>query len=383
MIKSYFFDFPMTMSSIWTESYCLLLYLIILCRNWKSAVIYPFTIKLCVIRRNITVLFIGFALVTFCTLGDFYHLMSHLNARGFTLDATEFGVESIYGIIGKTVGSNYLLFRSIVFGGAFFLYCKTAKRFGVDSYYAAVYIYVTHVILFSYARATLAMAIYFYGLSFLCVPRQNYKACGFIFSLFLIASCKEFHSSALIMIISTLSLFFPYRKWIIISLIVLTPILIKVFESQIGNILLSNQSDDYLMSKVVRYVGREQSIGIARIVIDTFSYASFYIPLLFSTIVIFFRNKANCIPVSIFRLYKVTFSLMYVSFLFYLLGEFYFTFFYRILYMSMIPLSIIVLKLHQEGYMSRKMFVYSMIPGIPYMIIRTLYCIYLGNLGIQ
>lgn len=381
MLQLFLFDFPMTKSSIWTELYCLVIYLIILCCHWNKAISFS---KFSNRRHGPVILFICFAIITFCTLGDFYHLMHHLHSKGFVLNSTNFGVEYIYGVIGGFVQGNYFLFRTIVFGSAFILFCKTAKRFGINPYYAALYMYISHVILFSYARATLAMAVYFYGLSFLCIKKGKHeKILHYCFALFLIYTCKVFHTSTIILTILTITIFLPFRKWSVIVLIIMIPIIKIIFTNYLDFLFTFGGSDDYFTNKLDRYVDREQSIGIARIIIDTFSYLTFYLPFAFSTVSIFFKNKYKQIPTSVLKFYKISFSLIFVSSIFYLLGEAYFTFFYRILYMSMIPLSIIVLKLYQGGFMSKKMFIYSLLPGIPYMVIRSLYAIYLGNLGIQ
>lgn len=378
-----FFDFPVDKSSIWTELYCVFFYLLILFGNWKDAIFRPFSKNVKSQKKKIAIFLVGFSIITFCTLGDFYHMLIHLHSKGFTKDSTNFGVEHIYGIIGALVNENYFLFRLIVFGGAFAIFCKTAKRFSVDPYYAAVYIYIAHVILFSYARASLAMALYFWGLSFLCEPSKNRRWLGYAFGLFLIGMCREFHTSSIILIASTIAIFIPFRKWSIIVLFVSIPSIALIFKDYFDRFIEYSIADDYLAHKFDRYVDRESSVGIARIVIDTFSYASFYIPLFFCTISIFFKNKYSKIPNSVLRLYKVTFTIMFVSGTFLFFGETFYTFYYRILYMSMIPLTILILRLYKENYMSRMALFLCIAPGIPYMIIRTLYCIYLGNLGIQ
>lgn len=378
-----FLDFPVEKSTIWTELYCITFYLLILFGNWKSAITRPFSKNVRNQYKKFVIFSVGFAIVTFCTLGDFYHMMMHLHSKGFTEDSTNFGVEYVYGVIGALVGKNYFLFRLIIFGGAYAVYCKTAKRFSIDPYYAAIYIYIAHVILFSYARATLAMALYYWGLSFICEPSKKMKWLGYVFGLILIVFCRVFHTSSIVMIVSTLAILIPLRKWSIIILLVSIPSVAIIFKDYFESFVESGVADDYLANKFDRYVDRESSVGIARIIIDTFSYASFYIPLFFSTTAIFFKNKYSKIPNSILRLYKVTFMLMFVSATFLFFGETFYTFYYRVLYMSMIPLTILILRLYKENYMSRQALFLCVAPGVPYMIIRTLYCIYLGNLGIQ
>lgn len=66
-------------------------------------------------------------------------------------------------------------------------------------------------------------------------------------------------------------------------LLISIPTIAVIFKDYFEGFIESSVANDYLSHKFDRYVERESSIGIARIIIDTLSYSTFYIPLLFST----------------------------------------------------------------------------------------------------
>jgi hypothetical protein len=196
-------DFPFTEASVGTSLYCLLYYIVLLIYNYEDG-LHPYTYEISLRKEKLTLFFIALFVITHCYKGDFFHLMHHVHDYSSIPGSYNFG-EEIYHKIGLLVGRNYLLFRTIVWGGAFTLFCLTAKRMEVSVYYTAVLLIATHPIIFSYARVTAAMAIYFFGLSFLCSPRGN-NFISYILGALIICLSLNFHNSAIIMVISILYL---------------------------------------------------------------------------------------------------------------------------------------------------------------------------------
>lgn len=189
------FDFPIKEPTVGTSIYCLFFYLAILLANYKYGLKSPFTRSVSSSRIKWTLFFIGLFFITHCLKGDFFHMMEHVYDYSAISGAYNFG-EEIYPQIGLFVGKNYLLFRTIVWGGAFALFCLTAKRMNVPVYYAAVLLLATHSVIFCYARATAAMAVYFFGLSFLCSPLKGKTWLSYIIGVFIIILSTEFHRSS-------------------------------------------------------------------------------------------------------------------------------------------------------------------------------------------
>ena len=369
------FDFPIKEETVGASIYCLFAYLVIIWKNYKQGIKYPYSRVVPKSTINWTLFFIGFFFVTHCLKGDFFHMMQHVYDYSPISGAYNFG-EDIYPKIGLFVGKNYFLFRTIVWGGAFVLFCLTAKRMEVPVYYAALLLLATHSVIFCYARATAAMAVYFFGLSFLCNPIRGKKWLSYILGCVIIYFSMEFHRSAIIMVIITIMIFIPIRKWSIILLLVLLPVMAGFFKDILIAVALSESTDEMLANKIQSYSERELHHGISGMIISTLEYASFYIPFFLTSISVFAKNKVKSVPITTMRFYKVACGLTLISVLFLFLGSSYITFVYRTLFMSMIPMTIVVSKLYQCKLMSQKYYWICLASGVAYVLIKYAYVIY-------
>lgn len=264
------FDFPMEKSSIWTSLYCLITFFLILKANYKEGLKYPFIKKVDNRKEKWTYVLICFFFITHCIIGDFFYLMEHVYNYIFIPGYYNFG-EEIYHIIAKIVDKNYLLFRTVVWGGSFALFCWSAKRLEVPVYYAVFFLFATHSITFSYARATAAMAMYFWGLSFLCKPLSKFKWTSYLIGITIIYLSWAFHNSALIMIIMTIMLFVPLRKWNIIAVIFLIPMFSILLEKYLF-LFAQETTNETLANKINDYSERDITNGISGIIIKLFEH---------------------------------------------------------------------------------------------------------------
>lgn len=369
------FDFPIQQSSVWTALYCFSFYVCLVLANYRFGLKYPFCRSVSNNKQKITVFFIGFFFITHCSSGDFFHMMEAVSYYSAIPGSFNYG-EEIYHDIGLFVGKNYFLFRTIVWGGAFILFCFTAKRFEVPVYYAVIFLLSTHSIIFCYARATAAMAVYFWGLSFLCKPIK-WKYVGYIIGILLIISSLQFHRSALIMIFMTLMILIPLRKWSILLVLIILPSTSVLFSEVLMEIAMSDGIDETTGTLIQHYSEREMQYGIAALLLKIIEIASFYIPCLLCTICIFSKNKIASVPISVFRMHKVCIGLILASITFLFMGSSYITFVYRVLFMSMIPLTIVVVKLYQSKLMPYSYYLWCLRLGIFYVSTRYMYDVYL------
>lgn len=374
------FDFPFHEASVWTGLYCLLFYLIIVISNYRSGLKFPYQIPISSSKRRWTIFFIGFFIVTHCSQGDFYHyqqgVYDYWKAKG---DTWSFVSEEIYNDIILFVRGNYFLFRILVWGGAFTLFCLIAKRMKVPVFYATVLLIATHSLIFAYARATLAMAVYFFGLSFLCRPLKI-KTISYVIGILLIMFSMEFHTSSIIMIIMTLMLFIPVKKWSLLLILIILPLFIGIFKDYFFLIALSD-SNEVMSEKMQMYAERETIGGIAYPIIQALEYASFYLPTILTTIVLFTKNRYKKCSKEIFRFYKVTIGIVLSTIVFALMGDAFFTFVYRTLFMSMIPLTIIITYLYRNKLMNKKYFTICVFSGFLFLFAKYMYDIYCVILG--
>lgn len=369
------FDFPFQEASVWTGLYCIIFYIILLFSNYKNS-LNTNTISSNNSSKGFVIFLIGFFIVTHCSEGDFFNMQigvyDYWEMKGHTYDIVK---EEIYSKIALFVQGNYFLFRIIVWGGAFVLFCLTAKRMRVSVYHAAVLLIITHSLIFSYARCTLAMAIYFFGLSFLCRPFK-FKLLSYALGILLIFYSLEFHTSAIFMAIMTFMIFLPINRWSLILILILIPFVSFILKDYFYLIMSSDMIDEVVAEKMQTYVEREKIQGIAAKIISFFEYMSFYIPFLLTSITLFSKRMYKKCSKEIFLFYKLTIGLVLSTIAFMFMGDMFYTFQYRVLFMSMIPLTIIVTKLYQSQLMTRKYFKWCVYSGIIFLMSKYMYIIY-------
>ena len=376
---SFPFDFPMTGPSIMTSVYCLSMYSICLFEGYRLSKSWDVV----TIRRLpfssifLFVGFVGFFFVTNCMNGDFFHTMEKVH-NYYPSIYSYYNGEPIYRAITSFVNNNYLLFRIIVWGGGFAVFCVTARRMRIPLFMAVSILCIFYSVLFCYARATAAMAVYFFGLSFFCNP-YKFRLLGYVIGGLLIFFSSSFHTSALIMIAMTFVLFLPIKKWTIIAFLFAIPIMALYFKDYFFLFALDEDTDEYMSNKLLNYSEREVVTGIASQTINLLRYASIYIPL-FYCYKLFFNKKNKWYKYeSDFLLFKVSFGLAYVSTSFLFFGDNFYTFFYRILNMTMIPISLLLSKLYMEKKMSRRHFLQCIFIGVISQFMHYSYMIYLNR----
>ena len=372
------FDFPMSQPSVNTAVYCIIMYSICflysynLSNSWDVTRIQKVSSK----SANLFAFFIGLFFITNCMNGDFFHALEKVHEFKES-DFYYYNGEPIYRALTIFVNNNYLLFRTIVWGGAFAIFCMTAKRMEIPLVLAVSIICVSYSITFCYGRVTAAMAMYFLGLSFFCNPYKH-KWFGFVLGLLLVYSSWSFHSSALIMIVMTVMLFMPVKKWTVVSVLMAIPLLAIYMKDYFFLFAFDEDTDEFMANKLLSYSEREVISGIARQIINSLTYTAIYLPLFFCSKLIMNKKSETKTDSSELRLFKVTFGLAYVATAFLFFGDTFYTFFYRILNMTMIPIILLVSKLYVERKMSHKMFLCCILPGIICQIVRYSYMIYLN-----
>lgn len=372
-------DFPITEPSIMSSGYCLLMYLICLLYSHRLSNAWNIvTIKKIPSSSIIFfVSFVGFFFITNCMNGDFFHTMGKVHAFQNT-DLYFFNGEPIYREITKFVNNNYLLFRSIVWGGAFVFFCITTRRMRIPLFLAVSTLCISYSIIFCYARVTAAMAVYFFGISFFCSP-YKYKLVGYIIGLSLIYFSWQFHTSALIMILMTFVIFLPVKKWSIVAVVLVTPIIASYLKDYFFLFAMDEDTDEFMSNKLLNYSEREVVTGFVRQITNLLTYASIYVPLYFCYKLIFSKNEILKKDHSVIFLFKVSFGLAYAATTFLFFGETFYTFFYRILNMTMIPISLLLSKLYADRKLSNRLFLYCIIIGMVSQLVQYSYMIYLNR----
>ena len=125
--------------------------------------------------------------------------------------------DPLYYYLSLVSFDSYTFFRLIIWGSALFLFKKTTDRYGIAPNIAAYVFAIFFLLTFSYARVSLGMAMYFYGLSFLIKPHSTNKFWGFVWGLTFVCCSYFGHRSLLILIALTpLAIFELDRKKLLI-----------------------------------------------------------------------------------------------------------------------------------------------------------------------
>ena len=242
---------------------------------------------------------------------------------------------------------------------------------------AFVFLVLVFSNLFAYARATAAMAVYFYGISFLCKPLNHKKIVGYFWGLFLIILSCEFHNSALVMVIMTPLIFLPIKRWMIICLVISLPLVLVVFKEYFFIIAMSDSLDNTMANRMMHYSDASNRVdgGLGAWVISILRDISIYVPILIVFTKTFF-NKKKVLVQAVIKFNKVILGLFFVSTIFRLLGGDFVVFYYRILFMTILPSSIVILFFYKEKLISRRIFIICINMGLIHNLSQYFYYIY-------
>ena len=368
-------DFTFTQGSLALALYCTLFYALLIIPNYRTC---TDTYSDDVHSNNARFIFFLGVLVysVSCSInGDFYHYQDIVKNYDFTPGARNHG-EVVYKYIIAFVNKNYLLFRIIVWGSALVIFWKTLKRFEIDNYKVTFFMVATYILVFSYARSSLAMSLYFFGVSYIIKPNTYFS---YIYGLTLILASFFFHHSIIVAIVLTPIIWINLTKEKIIIVTILFSIILFLFPNFIENTLLKFllTNNEELYNQLDFYSKREvESINWKGVIYEFSGYATFFFPLCVCVKTIYF-NTEKCIEKEYEKIFRIVIGLTMIAMSFLLLDLQGKVFFYRILYMTFIPLSIIVCHLVNNGLIEENLFKKIINVGIFAQMYRLLYSIYL------
>ena len=196
--------------------------------------------------------------------GDYFHSMHSFE----DIKAGAYNhFEDVYGWIISWAQS-YTIFRFIVWGSALTILFFTYKRVNHNFDLILFYFGALYMVRFSYARASLAMAIILFGMTFIYKPFGKHKFISYFLGALVICCSEFFHRSALVGILSaffTLILIKNTKKKVLL-LIVLIPFASIVVSYMLGSLLdMSFETiDASIDGKLDRYTsGESGERGIA------------------------------------------------------------------------------------------------------------------------
>ena len=277
--------------------------------------------------------------------------------RGFYLLSEEYRDPLYYYIKFFSFGS-YELWRTIVWGGALILFNKTCKRLNISANILMYIFSVFFLMTFSYARASLAMASYFYGLSCIVCSPKKIKL-GLFFVLFSYFA----HRSSLLLIVMLPLIYMRFNKKRMLLFLLLSPILMLLMNKALIILNAGTISDDSVISgftdaaqHYAYYNRKDLAINWKFELVTKLRNYSFYILYAYISYRLI-KLKFN-VDEGIKRFFSISTILIYISSLFIfntgavgmtdIIGQ-------RYLYFLGIPLCLLLSYLIQNGYCTKKM----------------------------
>lgn len=329
--------------------------------NYRKSVVSPLWP---ITRLNKWLFLFSFLLIVFVSPGsgsDWYSYQDLVWNYDLTPGATNHG-EPIYRHIISLVNRNYLLFRIIVWGGAFLLSCMTFKRMDINTNVAIYFLVSVFLLRFNYARATLAMASYFMGLSLLLRPNKNRRILSYSLAVLFFVGAYEFHFSMLPVLLLTLVAFLPLDKpYVLIILLISLPLLATYISNHFY--IIDLLEDETIANSFSRYTEREGvTSNFLGIIANIIMYGAFVIPILITTLIVVRFNKH--IDIYIIRMYRVAISIVFFASSFLFMEFQSLIFVYRYLFMTFLPLTIMCVYFYQRKMMSKSVFSFIVMWGI-------------------
>ena len=344
---------------------------------WIFLIFLSYRIKDNIITNKwVWFLFYIFCLYAFwCT--DYFTYKYKFKAGYFDLDYKD----PVYAYIQQYSYGSYILFRTLIWGSALFLYYKTIKRFDININFVAYVFCVFFLLTFSYARASLAMASYFYGISHLLINKNEKTIYRITLGESFIIISYFFHRSLLPLILLAPVCFVKFNKKLIFLSIVLFPI-VSVLTNQFLADLLSDTIDfgasvSGFTDAATAYASYSNKAKNWKYMLTSFLDQSKFFIVYVYVLWIFVKNKSRETIDSnsaFSRLLTLTSIIIYIAFAFLttsgngateVIG-------YRYLFMSGIPLTILIGYLNTNGKVNIRslnlVLLYAGLYGLVFMV---------------
>lgn len=192
-----------------------------------------------------------FLCVVFCVFSfwgtDWFH---YLQQFPMLLSGEKGHMEDVYVWIAQNLAPNYLLFRLIIWGVAFYLFIKILNDLDISIDLALLFFAIFSIIWFSYARVTLAMAIAYFGGAIMF--RTEKRFFPFVLGFVLLYISTYFHKSAVfaVFIVFLAYLFNMNAKFAMRVTILLFPIIVIYAKLKVSQFMLIDaENTDYMMSE--------------------------------------------------------------------------------------------------------------------------------------
>ena len=237
--------------------------------------------------------------------GDWYHYIPIVKSNYIQNDA-QTHIEGIHVWIIKYLSfGSYIWWRLIIWGTSYWLIWLSLKRLNHNTLLTWTCVMAVCLIQMCISRATLGIALLFYG--FVCVIQPKIRIWSVIKGLLLMSLSLIFHKSMIIYIVASLFALIHYKKFFLALFICFLPILIKIFT----NILLLYVMADEVSHAAEGYLSdetKEKGIGA-----NLYSY-TYYCIMVFVFCLFFIGRKKLCPCNSLYsiKLWQNNYNIYYI-----------------------------------------------------------------------
>ncbi len=352
-----FYSFDEFSIPLWIKTLFWSLYMVIFAYAvWKMLLWRPKDKRQLEVNKLFIVYFIAYA-VFYCVNPDYFRYREWLNVDDFLFWTKEnFYIHVVLFCRSLPFDYPFELFRLIVWGGAVLISFLTFRLYRglLLPGLALLFLFVLTTNTFSYSRSSLAMAIYFFGIAIVrCQKGINKKLLGVGVAM----SSFFFHHEMILAISVMPFLFIPFERksFSFLSIFGLIIVVVSISyistNSQFLDLLFDN---DDISSKIEDFNEAEQ--GTFRL--STFiNYFKYYYPFFVIT-KCFWKNM---VPHSVVGMYRITYAIIMVTVAFMIVYGLRSVYTYRVLYISMIPLSLLICYCYYNGYLKKKELLLMMI----------------------
>ena len=131
--------------------------------------------------------------------GDWAHLQTILKTSLNEDYVAGYGIEKVYILLNEQLNGNYLLFRTIVWGGGLICLYHSFKYAGINPCNSLFFLFGIYITSFAYSRAGCALAIFYLGFVLLFQSKENCTKLRLAIAISLIVASTFFHRSLLVL----------------------------------------------------------------------------------------------------------------------------------------------------------------------------------------
>lgn len=357
MLVRQIYKFDGTNIPLWVHTLFWGVYVLVFLYSFRMIFFSPRTCKPQKYFSYLIVSFFTLFAIFYCIGDDYFSYREWIYGRNFEFwNKENVYIAIVYLCRALPISYPYELFRLIVWGGAVFITYHIFRLYQglLLPGLTLLLLFVFYSSVFCYARASLGMAVYFFGVAFyLLQDRKTLKLLGIVIAFL----SFFFHHEMIIGIGLLPCLFIPFERknFLFLSIFFLFVAICAIF-FLFSNLLFLDQmfDNDDMSSKMENF--SENGYGAFRLS-TLVKYLNYFYPFYLLTRIFWEEDT----PRSVIGMYRITYGILMASVAFMIVFGLRSVFAYRVMYISMIPTSLMIGYGYCHSYFTRKQFLTMMI----------------------